>query len=330
MVIRKPDYYDGFRCVAGACPDSCCQEWDVAVDPASARYYRDLTGPLGDRLRQVLYEEEGSTYLAIEDRRCPMWRADGLCRIQAELGEDALCKTCREFPRLRHDYGSFVELQLELSCPEAARILLNAEPGPPVTETEARTGEADYDREAMTLLLDSRETALELLSRDAIGSALAALLLYACRIQGQLDGGEGEAFDPRQALEGARAMAQPWDPEAVLDFFLELEILTPAWEDMLRSPRPGAWDPRTAALARYLIQRYWLQAVSDYDLYSRAKLIVVACLLVKTLGGDFVQTAQRFSKEIENSADNLDAVLDAAYTHRAFADAKLLGALLTE
>ena len=47
-----------------------------------------------------------------------MWRQDGLCRIQAELGHEALCKTCREFPRLRHDYGSFVELGLELH-PEA-------------------------------------------------------------------------------------------------------------------------------------------------------------------------------------------------------------------
>ena len=28
--------------------------------------------------------------------------------IQAELGEQALCKTCREFPRLTHDYGGFV------------------------------------------------------------------------------------------------------------------------------------------------------------------------------------------------------------------------------
>ena len=124
MKLIKPHYFDSFRCIASACPDSCCKEWDVAVDPEKATFYRSLSGPLGDRLRQVLYEEDGDTYMAIENRRCPMWREDGLCRIQAELGETALCKTCREFPRLTHDYGDFVELGLELSCPEAARIIL--------------------------------------------------------------------------------------------------------------------------------------------------------------------------------------------------------------
>ena len=110
MEIRKPDFYDSFRCIAGHCPDSCCQMWDVAVDGEKARFYRGLPGELGDRLRHYLQEEDGETYLTLEGTRCPMWREDGLCRIQAELGEEALCKTCRDFPRLRHDYGSFMEV----------------------------------------------------------------------------------------------------------------------------------------------------------------------------------------------------------------------------
>ena len=89
MLIRKPSYFDTFHCIASACPDSCCKEWDVLVDPDKAAFYRSLPGPLGDRLRQVLKEEDGDTYMMIENRRCPMWRNDGLCRIQAELGEEA-------------------------------------------------------------------------------------------------------------------------------------------------------------------------------------------------------------------------------------------------
>ena len=103
MLITKPDYFDRFRCIAGNCPDSCCKEWDVQVDDASAAFYRALPGALGDRLREVLRTEDGETVMTILDGRCPMWRGDGLCRIQAELGEGALCKTCREFPRLTHD-----------------------------------------------------------------------------------------------------------------------------------------------------------------------------------------------------------------------------------
>ena len=54
MRLCTPDYYDSFTCIAGACPDSCCKEWDVLVDPDKAAFYRSLPGNLGDRLRQVL------------------------------------------------------------------------------------------------------------------------------------------------------------------------------------------------------------------------------------------------------------------------------------
>ena len=72
MKALKPAYYDSFLCLAGDCPDSCCQEWDVDVDEASAAYYRSLPGDLGDRLRQVLTDTEDGTVMTIEEGRCPM------------------------------------------------------------------------------------------------------------------------------------------------------------------------------------------------------------------------------------------------------------------
>ena len=112
MELIYPSYYKDFACIAGDCPDSCCHEWEVQVDTASAAWYRAMEGALGDALREALYDEEGETYLRNVGDRCPMWREDGLCRIQAELGEQALCDVCRDFPRLKQDYGDFVELGL--------------------------------------------------------------------------------------------------------------------------------------------------------------------------------------------------------------------------
>ena len=330
MIIRKPAYFDQFRCIASACPDSCCKEWDVQVDEATAAYYRSLTSPLGDRLREVLHTEDGQIVMTILEGRCPMWRRDGLCRIQAELGEAALCKTCREFPRLTHDYGDFVERGLELSCPEAARFILDAVPAPPVV-TEAPGGEApEYDKEAMTLLQRTRDTVLEILSNDTlpVGEVLIQALFYGMQAQSELDGAESYPFDPAAALADARQFAKKADPALMTDFFLGLELLTPEWEALLRAPAPGPWQSQHLAMARYLAERYWLQAVSDYDLYSRVKFILISCLLVKHLGGDIYRTAQLFSKEIENDVDNVDAILDAAYAHPAFTDDKLLGLLL--
>ena len=114
------------------------------------------------------------------------------------------------------------------------------------------------------------------------------------------------------------------------NFFLSLEVLTPEWKALLQSPAPASWSDHHRALAAYLVQRYWLQAVSDYDLYCRVKFILIACLLVKHLGGDIFRTAQLFSKEIENSINNVEALLDAAYAHPAFTDDKLLGMLLNQ
>ncbi len=330
MQISMPQYFDSFRCIAGACPDSCCKEWDVQVDEASAAYYRSLPGPLGDRLREVLSDEDGETVMTIIDGRCPMWRDDGLCRIQAELGEDSLCKTCREFPRLTHDYGDFLERGLELSCPEAAKFILDADPAPFLVTEVPGGEEPEYDEEAMGVLKSTRQTVLQLLSDTVrpVNEVLILALFYGMQAQSELDGGEAYPFDPEAALEDARNFANPGDPAAMADFFLDLELLTPEWETLLRSPASGPWQKQHLAMARYLAERYWLQAVSDYDLYSRVKFIVISCLLVKHLGGDIYRTAQLFSKEIENNADNVEAILDGAYAHPAFTDDKLLGMLL--
>ncbi len=327
-MIFYPDYFDTFTCLAGACPDSCCQEWEVDVDAAAVNRYRALPGALGDQLRQVLRQEDGAWYMTIEDRRCPMWRKDGLCRIQAELGHEALCHTCREYPRLTHDYGDFVEKGLELSCPEAARLIFagtqrwKEEPLPNPVEPE-------YDREIMEILRESRKHILEYLHGNIhpLSQSLGVLLLYAHQVQEAMDGGEAEALNPDRCLETAVSFQQTGDEALFLDFFRNLDLLTHRWEARLQAPQGGPWNENLRPMAIYLVERYWLQSVSDYDLIGRAKWIVSACILAHLLGGDPVQTAQLMSKELENSAQNMDAILDGAYTAPALTDVNLLSLL---
>jgi len=330
MLISKPSYFDDFRCIAGACPDSCCKEWDVQVDEDMARFYLTMPGELGDRLREVLREEDGEMVMQIINGRCPMWRTDGLCRIQVELGEEALCKTCREFPRLTHDYGDFMERGLELSCPEAARMILSAEPSPMIHTEIPGSGEAEYDAEAMKVLKHTRQTALDLISDPvhSIPEMLALLLLYGYHAQEELDGAEAQIFDTENAMHTARQFAKSGNLQDILDFFQSLEILTPLWSERLCCPGDPGFPGNVRNLARYFVERYWLQAVSDYDLACRVKFIVISCLVICALGGDFAATAQLYSKEIENSWENVEALLDGAWSNPAFTDDKLLGLLL--
>ena len=332
MLISKPSYFDTFHCIASACPDSCCKEWDVQVDPEAAALYRSLQGALGDQLREVLQDEDGETVMSIINGRCPMWRQDGLCRIQAELGESALCKTCREFPRLTHDYGDFLERGLELSCPEAARIILSAPSLPVVYEEIPGAGEAEYDTDAMAVLKQTRETALTLLSDStrSVPEILALLLIYGYQAQGELDGDEILPFDTDRATETIQEFAKAGNFSDVLDIFRNLEILTPQWADRLDNPGAPSFPEATRSLARYFVERYWLQAVSDYDLACRVKFMVLSCLVICMLGGNFTDTAQIYSKEIENSWENVESLLDSAYSSPALTDDKLLGLLIAD
>ena len=330
MKIWTPEYFRHFRCIAGDCPDSCCKEWEVDVDDAAAAFYRNLEGPLGDRLRQVLTDTEAGTLMRIENGRCPMWCQDGLCRIQAELGHDALCQVCREFPRLRHDYGDFAEYGLELSCPEAARLILSLPHT--MTAEELDSGELpEYDTDAMSVLLESRACVLDFLERTSLpfNEVLAVLLLYGYEVQGWLDGGEVAVLDEERCLADVKTYATDSNWELFLHFFRNLEILTPQWKMRLSMPAEAmVWQAGFLPLVKYFIGRYWLQAVSDYDLIGRVKFLISACLLICRLGGDFCQTAQLFSKEIENDPDNLESILDGAYADPALTDIQLLSLLL--
>ena len=328
MELHYPSYYKTFSCIAGACPDSCCHEWEVQVDAGAAGRYRSMEGALGDALREHLYEEAGEVYLRNVDGRCPMWRSDGLCRIQAEMGHEALCEVCRQFPRLRHDYGSFLELGLELSCPEAARIILQT-PLELVTQTVPGGGEPEYDDEIMDILKAGRPRALALLEdrRYSVPERLRLLLMYGCHVQAAIDGAELPEFDPDAALREAGEFAGPGDAGLLAEYYLGLDLLTDRWRDRLGELTAPVWSEELCRMAQYGVCRHWYQAVSDWDLSCRVKLLLSGCALTARLPGALRDNAQLWSKEIENSAQNLDAILDGAYAEPALTDANLLGLL---
>ena len=328
MKLRYPSYYETFSCIAGSCPDSCCHEWEVQVDAAAAARYRAMEGPLGDALREHLYDEDGETYLRNVDNRCPMWREDGLCRIQAQEGHEALCTVCQQFPRLRHDYGDLLELGLELSCPEAARIILES----PLSwvEKEVDGGEEpEYDPEIFSILAESRPVALALLENDryTVPERLRLLLMYGYHVQAAIDGAELAVFDPDAALLEAAQFAGPGDIGLLAEYYRNLDLLTERWGEALGRLGDPNWDEVLCRIAQYGVCRHWFQAVSDWDLCCRVKMILSGCALLARLPGPLVQKAQLWSKEIENSAQNLDALLDGAYAEPALTDANLLGLL---
>jgi len=69
--------------------------------------------------------ESDDSYADIKliNSQCP-FLAEGLCSIQAQLGEEYLSKNCASYPRVLHSVEGVLEQALDLSCPEAARLAL--------------------------------------------------------------------------------------------------------------------------------------------------------------------------------------------------------------
>jgi hypothetical protein len=177
----------------------------------------------------------------------------------------------------------------------------------------------------------TRAEALAIVSDPSlsVGEALAVLLFYSHAAQELLDWGVKTELSRDAALETARQFAEAGDFPGLVAFYENLEILTDRWRELLETggvKRP--WQEEDRRFARYLVERYWLQAISDFDIVSRAKLVVISCIMVRHLGGDPVETAQIYSKEIENNSENVETLLEWAFKARSMTDRNLLGLLL--
>ena len=98
MILRVPEYYDEFSCIASRCKDSCCAGWEIDIDDESYEYYRSVEGPFGDRLRESMFvaEDGGYRFKLKGPKRCAMLNDNNLCDLYTALGEEALCEVCTE------------------------------------------------------------------------------------------------------------------------------------------------------------------------------------------------------------------------------------------
>lgn len=125
-------YINRFRCVGSACPDHCCRDWQIDIDPDTERRYRRLEdSPLKQSITENLKRrrcgDKKRTFIQLKpDGVCPMHDDDGLCRIQKTLGESYLSRTCDTFPRLRTGTETHGFRAGTVACPAVARDVLQS------------------------------------------------------------------------------------------------------------------------------------------------------------------------------------------------------------
>ena len=131
----EPDYMEHFVCTGSLCPDTCCKEWEIVIDPATCERYAKSEDPdLRHMLSRAIVHHEEQGVKGTEDvacirlgrgGRCLFLRNDGLCMIQRHTQERKLSETCRTYPRVLYVWNeNYVERALCVSCPAAASLIL--------------------------------------------------------------------------------------------------------------------------------------------------------------------------------------------------------------
>lgn len=331
-----PSYYSEFRCIASRCPDSCCKDWDVVVDSETEAFYNTVQGEPGDKLRRLtVTDSDGDRVFVLQDGKCPFWNRDMLCDLYTQLGEEHLCRTCRNFPRITADYTLFAEHTLSFACPEAARLILNADNAYAAFDEipDDLTCE-DYDGELMRALLTARRNTAALL-RDRsrpFAQRLAEALRYNAEVQALLTDSEPETLDGEPQR----------DIDFLFDFFSTLDYMHEENKRLLLCGKGAALTPSSSAphdelfekLSLYYLYRYYLNAIGDGDVLGCVLRMVCAFLLISaalcadpTL--DPCAVMQKYSKEIEHSYENNEELDFAFAADPHFSANNLIGVLVS-
>lgn len=264
MRITTPHFYPAFRCIAGACPDTCCSGWQVVLDEAAYARYQSLPEELHRRLQDSLVIEGDEISLHPQKNGdCPFLNREHLCDLYPAVGNEGLCHPCRTYPRIFEEFGMTREVTLSLSCPVAAELILGSE-APISFQTEVTDeplcGTNEIDAELYFALKSARDAMIALVQNRCLASVAerAALLVsfahalqkaIDCRDYAAMDAVTAEYRDPALLREKLTAL-QTYRGHAAIRQRNTLRTLHLLRDEM--HPMSDIWFPRLdAAIACY-------------------------------------------------------------------------------
>lgn len=297
MKIVKPTFYKTFKCIAGDCPDSCCQGWEVDADSDSLEYYKTLDNSLEikKRIDSVLSKDEfdNTIFTLAPKKRCPFLNDKNLCDMHIAIGGEHTPYTCRTFPRFIYDFGATREIGISFSCPVASDMMYNTESFDFETEVNSDLPTLnDIDAEKYFLLYKGRAEAYKIAKdkNKSIRERLNDLLDLGVLLQEKLfpydEGGDDIAF---------------------FDVFKNPELINPEWKEKVEnfSLKQVSDTQSNENILMYFLYKYLMQAVYDDDALSKIKMAVLG-VLINTYFGEDSWTVHLWSKETEHSQYNMD------------------------
>lgn len=297
MKIVKPTFYKNFKCIAGDCPDSCCQGWEVDADSDSLEYYKTLDNSLEikKRIDSVISKDEfdNTIFTLAPKKRCPFLNDENLCDMHIAIGGEHTPYTCRTFPRFIYDFGATREIGISFSCPVASDMMYNTESFDFETEVNSDIPTLnDIDAEKYFLLYKGRAEAYKIAKdkNKSIRERLNDLLDLGVLLQEKLfpydEGGDDIAF---------------------FDVFKNPELINPEWKEKVENffLKQVSDTQSNENILMYFLYKYLMQAVYDDDVLSKIKMAVLG-VLINTYFGEDSWTVHLWSKETEHSQYNMD------------------------
>ena len=321
MYYRKPHYYDKFSCTAEQCPDTCCAGWQIVIDENSLEKYSNVSGDFGIRLLNSIDWGEG--VFEQYHKRCSFLNAENLCDIYKELGADALCDTCRLYPRHIEEFENLREFSLSLSCPVAAKMILECQEPVKFLEEEDEKEECeedfeDFDFLLFDCLLEVREKLFSIVQNRTIPieKRMYCVLKTAKNLQEALE--EGEFFE-RDFISETELYLQESAEEfsvshyeivqAIRKDLLRLEVLREEWKTNLEAAESlfqkgeawytekrkkykaeikntigqKQWDIYKEQLLMFFLYTYFCGAVYDDMIYSKGVLSVISVFWIEEI-----------------------------------------------
>lgn len=321
MYYRKPHYYDKFSCTADQCPESCCAGWQIVIDENSLEKYSNVSGDFGIRLLNSIDWREG--IFEQYEKRCSFLNAENLCDIYKELGADALCDTCRLYPRHIEEFENLREFSLSLSCPVAAKMILECQEPVRFLEEEDEKEECeedfeDFDFLLFDCLLEVREKLFSIVQNRTIPieKRMYCVLKTAKNLQTALD--EGELFERDFMAEIELCLQEKAEDfsgnlykivQALRKDLLRLEVLREEWKTNLKAAdnlfQKGEtwylekrdrykaeirntigqeqWDIYKEQLLMFFLYTYFCGAVYDDMIYSKGVLSVISVFWIEEI-----------------------------------------------
>lgn len=348
MRIRFPEDMKEFRCVGGACPDTCCKGWEIGIDRETLARYRGAKGELRERLKGRVDFRRG--VLVFSGGVCPFLDGERLCSLQRQYGAGMLCRACRRYPRHVEEYGDRREYSLSLSCPAAVERLFGQN-GPIRFAEREVPGEGrpeEVEQPLLEVLLRIRETALAIAGEERLPLELrmGLTLMFLKDAQKRLGRpGRREGLAKIPALGDRFLACCETEPEPVirarfsrfertekeretllcryLDALGELAPSEERWPKLLDelyrfSGRPerasASWSGDYSRLFAAYLDLYLPGAVYDGRLLVKGKLAAFHCLALRTMEAalqrPLVSFAHIYGREIEHCAGNLDWLED--------------------